>query len=131
MSVVKKFNEHLLEFIDEVIKIFPKDYSLKTGRIAIKGIKKANPSLLIKYWFSYIYLPYKKEIDEGNIEFFIEKDYGEDMKVFSDPGYFMKAIEKFRGPIREMDDFNKNRALTYVQNLCKMSYIYSAKKLGG
>ena len=122
MSVVKKFNEHLLEFIDEVIKIFPKDYSLKTGRIAIKGIKKANPSLLIKYFFSYIYLPYKKEIDEGNIEFFIEKDYGEDMKVFS-IRYFMKAIEKFRGPIREMDDFNKNRALTYVQNLCKMSYI--------
>ena len=128
MSIVKSFNMLLMEFIDEVILVFPNDYSLKTGRLAIKAIKKANPSLLVRYWYEYVYVPYSKEIESGNIDFFIEKDYSEDMKVFSDPGYFVKAIDKFRQPIREMDMENKERALRYVQQLCKMSFLYYENK---
>lgn len=128
MSIVKSFNMLLMEFIDEVILVFPNDYSLKTGRLAIKAIKKANPSLLVRYWYEYVCVPYSKEIESGNIDFFIEKDYSEDMKVFSDPGYFVKAIDKFRQPIREMDMENKERALRYVQQLCKMSFLYYENK---
>ena len=40
----------------------------------------------------------------------------------------MKAIDKFRGPIREMDNENKEKALKYVQNLCQMSVMYHDSK---
>tara|TARA_B100001287_G_C22445117_1_gene417788 strand:+ start:141 stop:533 length:393 start_codon:yes stop_codon:yes gene_type:complete len=128
MSVVKPFNTHLMEFVDEISEVFPKDREIKLGRIALKTIKKVNPSLLIRYWYQYIYLPYKEKINEGDIEFFIEKDYSQDVQLFDDPGYFMKAIDKFRGPIREMDNENKEKALKYVQNLCQMSVMYHDSK---
>ena len=129
MSIVKNFNKLLIEFVDEIILLFPKDYALKTGRLALIGIKKANPSLLVRYWYDCIYIPYHDEIEKGNIDYFIEKDYAEDMKIFSDPGYFMKAIDKFRQPIRDMDQENKNKALVYVQELCKMSFFYKQTKM--
>ena len=128
MSVVKPFNTHLMEFVDEISEVFPNDREIKLGRIALKAIKKVNPSLLIRYWYQYIYLPYKEKINEGDIEFFIEKDYSQDVQLFDDPGYFMKAIDKFRGPIREMDNENKEKALKYVQNLCQMSVMYHDSK---
>ena len=40
----------------------------------------------------------------------------------------MKAIDKFRQPIRDMDQENKNKALLYVQGLCKMSFMYQQTK---
>ena len=41
----------------------------------------------------------------------------------------MKAIDKFRQPIREMDNENKNKALLYVQALCKMSFMYQQSRM--
>ena len=57
MSVVKPFNTHLMEFVHEISEVFPKDREIKLGRMALKAIKKVNPSLLIRYWYQYIYFP--------------------------------------------------------------------------
>ena len=128
MSIVKNFNKVLMDFVNEIIVVFPNDKQIKLGKIALIGIKKINPSLLIRYWYDCIFVPYHEEIEKGNIDYFIEKDYSEDVKVFNDPGYFMKAIDKFRQPIREMDDENKNKALRYVQALDQMSNMYKQSK---
>ena len=128
MSIVKNFNTVLMEFIDDIIAVFPNDGQIKLGRVALIGIKKVNPSLLIRYWYECIYIPYYQEIEKGNIDYFIEKDYSQDVKDFKDPKYFMKAIDKFRQPIRDMDQENKNKALLYVHGLCKMSFMYQQTK---
>tara|TARA_B100000214_G_C23892548_1_gene592520 strand:- start:515 stop:910 length:396 start_codon:yes stop_codon:yes gene_type:complete len=128
MSIVKNFNKVLMQFVDEILVVFPKDRQVKLGKMVLIGIKKVNPSLLIRYWYDCIYVPYYPEIEKGNIDYFIEKDYSEDMKIFKDPKYFMKAIDKFRQPIREMDYENKHKALIYVQTLCKMSFVYKQNK---
>ena len=41
----------------------------------------------------------------------------------------LKAIDKYRQPIREMDEENKGKALLYVQALCQMSFFYHTMKL--
>ena len=128
MSISKQFNKHLLEFIEDIILVFPRDYEIKAGKVAIIAIKNVNPSLLIRYWYEHIFIPYYDEIKKGNLDYFIEKDYSKDSELFDDPGYFMRAIDKFRGPIREMDQGNKNKAIKYVQNLCELSYIYKESK---
>lgn len=129
MSIVKNFNKVLMEFVNEIIVIFPQDKQIKLGKVALIGIKKVNPTLLIRYWYECIYIPYYPEIEKGNIDYFIEKDYSQDVQVFKDPKYFMKAIDKFREPIREMDSENKNKALHYVQALCQMSFFYQQSKI--
>ena len=62
-SLVKVFNNHLLEFIDDVIRIFPNNIDLKTGKTFVEGVKKINPKSLIKIWKTSVVDLYKKQID--------------------------------------------------------------------
>ena len=49
-NLIKVFNEHLIDFLDDVISIFPENTDLQTGQTFIIGIKKVNPKSLIKIW---------------------------------------------------------------------------------
>ena len=69
-SVLKAFNNHLLEFIDDVIRIFPNNLDIKTGKTFIEGVKKVNPKKIITYWRDNILALYEKEILEEDITFF-------------------------------------------------------------
>ena len=65
-SLLKVFNTHLLEFIDDVISIFPDNLDLKTGKTFIEGLKKVNPKALIQVWKSSIVNPYRNFILQGD-----------------------------------------------------------------
>ena len=130
MSIVKTFNEHFMEFVNDMLVVFPRNAEIMLGKTALIGIKKINPSLLIRYWYDYVNTPYKDDIQRGDIEFFIDKDYSQDVKDFEDPGYFLKAIDRFREPIRNMQQENKDKALQYVKNLCALSDMYHKEKHG-
>lgn len=129
MSIVKTFNDHFMEFIDDVLVVFPSNMEIILARTTLLGIKKLNPSLLIRYWYDYVNIPYKVDIDNGDIDFFIEKDYAKDVEDFEDPGYFLKAIDRFRGPIRDMKQENKEKSFQYIQNLCALSDMYHKEKM--
>lgn len=129
MSLVKTFNDHFMEFIDDVLVVFPSNMEIILARTTLLGIKKINPSLLIRYWYDYVNVPYKENIDNGDIDFFIEKDYSQDVKDFEDPGYFLKAIDRFRGPIRDMQQENKEKSFEYIKNLCALSDMYHKEKM--
>jgi len=129
MSIVKTFNDHFMEFIDDVLVVFPSNMEIILARTTLLGIKKINPSLLIRYWYDYVNIPYKADIDNGDIDFFIEKDYAKDVEDFEDPGYFLKAIDRFRGPIRDMEQENKEKSFQYIQNLCALSDMYHKEKM--
>ena len=40
-SLLKAFNNHLMEFLDDVIRIFPENLDIKTGKTFAEGLKKA------------------------------------------------------------------------------------------
>ena len=128
MSIVKSFNNHLMDFLDDIILIFPNDLQLRAGRIAIKSIKSLNATLLIRHWYDSIYLPYKTQIDQGDLTFFVEKDYTEDFDSTDDPGYFLKSIDRFRQPVKNMNENNKEKSFQYIQNLCQLSVLYKESK---
>ena len=128
MSIVKTFNNHLMDFLDDIVSIFPNDLQLKAGRLAIKSIKSLNATLLIRYWYDCICIPYKLQIDKGDVTFFIEKDYTEDFSTTEDPGYFLRSIDRFREPVKNMNENNKKKSFQYVQNLCELSILYKESK---
>ena len=49
-NLKKVFNNHLVEFLEDVIEIFPENVDLKTGLTMIEGLKFAKPSFLITIW---------------------------------------------------------------------------------
>ena len=124
-TILKAFNNHFFEFIQDIIIIFPENSDLKSTKTALEFFKKANPTCIIKAWHHYVYEQYKDVIESGDIVFFFEKDYKNDLTNMANAGDIMKAIDKIRDPIKNMGDENKTHAMKYIQNLCKLSEVYT------
>ena len=120
-SVLKAFNNHLLEFIEDVIRIFPENLDIKTGKTFIEGVKKVNPKKIITYWRDNILALYETEILEGDITFFINKDYRNDIGTEAQT---LKVLEDIRGLVKETTQDNKDKAMKYLQNLTKLCKLY-------
>ena len=130
MSVLKAFNSHLLEFLDDIIQVFPKDIDLKATRLFLYGMTKAKPNSIIKIWKLHIIGPYKTQIARGNFSFFIEKDYTEDVGagIEGNKNELLASINQMRIKIRDMEDINKQKSMKYIQNLTKLCNLYFIDK---
>lgn len=60
-SILKAFNNHLFEFVDDIITIFPENNDIKTTKTFFEMTKKGNVTLLIKIWFTFVETPYGEE----------------------------------------------------------------------
>lgn len=124
-SMLKAFNNHFFEFINDIIDIFPENNEIREAKVTFETFKRANPTSIIKVWFQYVYTPYATVIDAGDISFFMEKDYSEDLSMLSNSKDIMKVIDKIRNPIKNMSDVNKEHCQKYIQNLSKLSSVYN------
>ena len=124
-TIMRTFNNHIFEFLDDIITIFPNNVEIQTAKNAFQTIKKANPTAIVKVWYSHIYGPYKAVIDGGEIDFFFEKDYSADLVDLRNAGEVMKIIDTLREPVRNMSEQQKGFTMKYIQNLSKLSLIYS------
>ena len=119
--IVKGFNKHFEEFIEDVQSIFPEDDEVITMKNLIFMLKKTNPRLIMEGWNMYISTPYKEPIDNGDISFFINKDYSADVTMTDSISNF---IERLRGYVRNMSDENQQKSMKYIQNLCNLTKLY-------
>jgi len=123
-AIIKGFNTHFFDFLDDVSGIIENNEDILTSKIFFEAVKRANPTLIIKYWYKHVYLPYKDVIDNGNVEFFINKDYNQDISVLENNEEVMKSINSIKISIKEMSKVNQEHSIKYVQNLSKLSTIY-------
>ena len=124
-TLLRAFNAHLFEFIDDLISVIPDNVDIVTSRTSFEYMKKLNPTLIIKAWFTYVYSPYAEIIDSGDIEFFINKDYSDDVSYLTNSRDILAAVDALREPIRGMSESNKAHSLTYIKNLCNLSRVYN------
>ena len=124
-SILRAFNAHFFDFIDDLISIFPNNNDLSLAKTTFDTIKKANPSAIVKAWLKFVYLPYENVINAGDISFFFDKDYSEDLLNVSNSNKILNIIDTFRTPIKEMGDVNKEHTTKYIQNLSKLSIMYN------
>jgi len=126
-TLSKTFNNQFFSFWDDIILIFPENLDLVSSKKAFETIKRANPTLIIKIWYKSVYLKYKTEIDDGDIDFFFNKDYSSDLENVSGSKEVMRIIDTMREPIRTMDSVNKAHTAKYIQILSKLSEVYNTK----
>jgi|TARA_B100001175_G_scaffold315406_1_gene326904 hypothetical protein len=124
-TLLKTFNTQFFALLDDILLIFPDNLDIAAGRKSFETIKRANPTIIIKVWMTHVYTPYRQSIDDGDIEYFINKDYGSDLNSMSNVQDVMKVIDTIREPIRSMDDVNKGHTIKYIQILSKLSEMYS------
>jgi hypothetical protein len=119
------FNTQFYDFLDDVESVFMNDNGIKRAKNALILIKKVNPALVIKLWYKYIVVNYESEIDNNNINFFIEKDYKNDLRYLNSSDEIMKHIDFLREPVRNMGESNQQKSFMYIKNLCILSRLYS------
>jgi len=127
-TISRTFNTHLFEFLDDIIRIFPDNLNIQTARTSLYTIKQANPIIIIKTWFQYVYMPYKETVDNGNIDFFFAKDYTNDLANLANSKEILKIIDTLREPVSNMTELQKKNTMDYLQNLSKLSLLYSTMK---
>jgi hypothetical protein len=123
-SILSGFNNHLIELFDDVIRLFPNDNDINVAKIAIFSIKKTNPKLLITTWKECIVEPYRKEIEKGDIEFLLNKNFDEDLSIYDTNFTIRDKINTLRNPIKNMEKKNQDKIIKYFQNLTKISDLY-------
>ena len=119
------FCTQLIEFMDDILTIFPNNLDLKTGKTFIVGLTKVSKKKLVAIWKSSVVDIYENEIMNGDKEYFINKDYKEDLGE-GGTDKMMSVIEDVRKLMRKTSDENKNKAMKYLQNLTKICKLYYA-----
>ena len=123
--IIRGFNKLFFEMLDDIILVFPDNVDILSGKESFATIKKINPTSIIKVWHSHIYCEYKTQIDAGNIDFFAEKDYKSDLSSVKNVNAILDIINHIRDPIKSMSSQNKEHISKYMQNLSKLSSVYS------
>jgi hypothetical protein len=120
-NILTIFNDHFVEFITDIHNVFPDDADILTAKNALIAIRKANPKLIVKIWMKYVATPYQNEILAGDIEFFVNKDYSDDLTIAGNPDQIMSSIDRLRGPVKQMNPSNQQKTMKYIQNLSKIA----------
>lgn len=125
-TLLKTFNTQFFSFLDDIRTIYPENKEIAKGKKSFEMIKMASPSIIIKIWYSHVYLHYKTEIDSGNVDFFIDKDYADDLSEVANATEVIRIINIIKEPIRTMDEKNKEHTSKYLQVLSKLSELYNS-----
>ena len=123
-NILTAFNDHFVEFVSDIQSVFPEDTDILTAKNALLAIRKANPKMIIKIWNTFIVGKYKNEIESGNLDFFVNKDYSNDVANTDNSSKIIESIDRLRAPIKLMSNDNQEKTMKYVQNLTKLASIY-------
>jgi hypothetical protein len=106
-----KFEKSEIRYMENIINLFVKFNSVK----------------LIQIWFTYFSIPYGNSILEGNLKYFIDKDYNSEIKLFEQEenlNYLLTVIEKTKKELLALDESLKKECVNHLQNLTKLSIMY-------
>ena len=123
-QILSAFNDHFTEFVDDIKRVFPNDVDIATAANALAKLRKANPKIIIMAFKQFVSLPYKKEIESGEIDFFINKDYSQDIGGDS-ASLILSKIDLLRKPVSEMNQSEQEKVIKYLQNLTKLADLYN------
>jgi|TARA_B110000858_G_C17419287_1_gene300367 hypothetical protein len=124
MDIQKAFNKHFIEFVDDIASYFSDRVEIQTTANALRMMRKTNPKLIINVWYSSIVQVYDEQIERGDINFFITKEYSEDVADLDGNDEVLNGIDKIREPIQKMPIEDQEKSMKYVQNLTKLCKLY-------
>jgi hypothetical protein len=124
--VLSTFIKQLDEWLADITACYQiNDSRFIKCKLYFETIKQGNPKLLITLWKSKITFVYKEQIYQGDIDYFLNKDYKQDIDIGYYDDTIDTALQDLRKVIRTMSQENIEMSLKYIQNLCKLSELYN------
>lgn len=89
-------------------------------------LKKTNIKYIIKSWYSYITVLYYDEIMNGDITFFLNKNFNDDKKKITDSykNMFDNVIDFFKKKYTTLETDLLNIFLNYIKQITYYSHLY-------
>jgi len=131
-QILKTFLDQFNQFLEDIVAVFPNDKELVSGKMYFEGLRKINPRVIITYWKYLVADKYDENVETENIDFFINKNYNEDIETIAkarnwdgDYSYINNKIEAIRDQIVKLSDNNKEITMKYIINLTRLSKLYN------
>ena len=125
-QIVDTFNKQFMEFISDIECVFPDDKDITSTKKTISKTLMIMPKILIKMFNEHIVSFYSKEIENGDIGFFITNDYRKKHGYKEkDDVWVLDKIDVLRKPIENMNLDEKAKVIQYMKNLKKLSDMYN------
>jgi len=125
-QIIDTFNKHFMEFIMDVERVFPDDTDIMSSRKTLSKTLMLMPKALIRIFNDSFVTLYSDEIENGDLNFFIENDYREKHGYKpTDDVWVLDKIDVLREPIKKMSDDDKSKVIQYLKNLKKLSDLYN------
>lgn len=124
LLIVSTFNTQFIDCLTEITDVYPDNLKFKKYKRYIESVKKMNPGLLIKVWKKHITDKYEAKIEEGNLDYFLNKDYKEDLSSLEKAEPIEAIIDDIRAIIVDMSQENRDSSFKYIKNLTKLSKHY-------
>ena len=121
------FNTKIIEFLNDLIVLFPNDYDFKMYKTAINLVKLADNKKPLQYYKKFVTDEYKEHINNRNDKFFLEHDYSEiinDNELNSEVGasdISSKIVNRLKGYWSSLSDDNKVIVWDYFTLFLKIS----------
>lgn len=120
--VLSTFISQLDECLTDIATVYSDDKRFIRCKMYLDTLKQTNPRMILTTWKTMVTDKYDDQIQKGDVSYFLEKDYKEELPVYNPT--IDQAIQDLRKAIHEMSDGNKEKAIQYIQNLCKLSKLY-------
>jgi len=124
-KLIHLFIKHFNEFIEDIESVFPEDREIAVLKDFLELYSMVNKTALIYIWNSYVSIPYRREIEAKNFDFFIDKDWDHDLRYTNQKDAISNKLSHIKNCVRNMEDINKLKSLKYVENLIKISDLYN------
>lgn len=114
------FNKQFKEFVEDISRVFPMNSDIFNLKSIIGQLLNITPKTIYKTFKKHVVDKYQAEIEAGDINFFIDKDYNSDLENNT----ILEKIDCLRGPVREMSPVEQAKVIKYMQNMTKLCNLY-------
>lgn len=120
MSNIKKFNLTIDNLVNDIISVFPNYQYLQVFKEKFNLLIKYNVRKPIEFFKDGVY-NFKEEILSKNEQFFIKKDYKEDVQQLQyDSKWSLDQVLNLKELWSQLNDENKEVIWTYFSVLIKL-----------
>jgi len=120
----QKFNKLYFDFLSFLKEYSNGDKLFNSFYQKNYVIKNTNIKLFIKGWYDNITLKYYKTIMDENINFFLNKDYNNDINNLENSNDIIKYINYFKENYNKFEKKVMDEFINYIKELTKLSYMY-------
>lgn len=124
---LSSFNDHFEEMLVDISRIYPEDSDIKKVYTYLSGIRVVNVTKIHKIFRESVINKYRKNIMNNEIDFFLDKDYSEDLtSKFKDK--VNEKLDFLKSTIRKMELNEQQKIIQYLKNLISLSDLYIQSK---